>query len=586
MAAGLSYGRGSRADYLGDLKDECHALAIRGETHKADSVAKILLWQARKSDNAEYEAVAHYYLSHINYDPLDAYNRALHLDSALALAGQFHNDSLMSRIFNMKGAYETFYYHRYYTAEDFFGKAVFFAQKADNLKLELTAKSNLSEIYLWLDPTEGLDFDLEIYDYAKRNNDTVVLLSASFHLAERLFHNHSSLDKIEPYLNDLSALGHSDLSQYLLGGYYLRVDSVEKSEFFIRSSLAADSTSPERNELLARYFIKVGEPVKAYDLITKASRYVLADEGGETRREMLKIKAESLDSLGRFKESAKLYQAAIAISDSMESARNRELVSQYRIIKKNDEMLAKLNADISTAKMWHYILLLIIVMILAGVGFYIYNRRKIGYYRRRIVAQNKEYLGIPENISESESGESTGIKMAEETFNTLLERIKDEVETKEAFLDPQLTRDSLAERLGCNRSYLSHVIKRAYNKNYTQYINSLRVRRAIKILSDPNSKITMQELTSYLGFGSSSTFYSVFSSEVGMPPGAYNKIAKKTKLPIPESSHIICVCINNTLILNILSVFIYINSAFSQIRNINILQGVSEKINLRCRVII
>lgn len=269
MAAGLSCGRGSRADYLGDLKDECHALAIRGETHKADSVAKILLWQARKSDNAEYEAVAHYYLSHINYDPLDAYNRALHLDSALALAGQFHNDSLMSRIFNMKGAYETFYYHRYYTAEDFFGKAVFFAQKADNLKLELTAKSNLSEIYLWLDPTEGLDFDWEIYDYAKRNNDTVVLLSASFHLAERLFHNHSSLDKIEPYLNDLSALGHSDLAQYLLGGYYLRVDSVEKSEFFIRSSLAADSTSPERNELLARYFIKVGDPVKAYDLITK-----------------------------------------------------------------------------------------------------------------------------------------------------------------------------------------------------------------------------------------------------------------------------------------------------------------------------
>ena len=56
-----------------------------------------------------------------------------------------------------------------------------------------------------------------------------------------------------------------------------------------------------------------------------------------------------------------------------------------------------------------------------------------------------------------------------------------------------------------------------------QYINSYRIKEAIRILSDPSDNTPLKAIAIDLGFNSMSTFYKLFQTSVGMTPSLYRK---------------------------------------------------------------
>ena len=99
------------------------------------------------------------------------------------------------------------------------------------------------------------------------------------------------------------------------------------------------------------------------------------------------------------------------------------------------------------------------------------------------------------------------------------------MEQERIYTDPQLNRESLALRLGTNKSYLTTIVSECSGgKNLSQFINHYRIQEAVRILSDrEHIDYPLKQLCTDLGFGSVSTFYKLFQEGVGMSPSAYRK---------------------------------------------------------------
>lgn len=77
------------------------------------------------------------------------------------------------------------------------------------------------------------------------------------------------------------------------------------------------------------------------------------------------------------------------------------------------------------------------------------------------------------------------------------------------YLDPHLTIQDLAAKIGTNRTYLSCYLNNELNTTFYQYINSQRIDYAAKLLNE-NRTISIEEVASMCGFNSVSTFRRAF----------------------------------------------------------------------------
>lgn len=89
----------------------------------------------------------------------------------------------------------------------------------------------------------------------------------------------------------------------------------------------------------------------------------------------------------------------------------------------------------------------------------------------------------------------------------------------------ELTLGALAAALGYNPSYLSRSFHQTFGISYGRYLNILRLREAVLLLSKGNMNITQCALES--GFGSVRSFYRSFKEEFGCTPKEYFEAERK-----------------------------------------------------------
>lgn len=88
-----------------------------------------------------------------------------------------------------------------------------------------------------------------------------------------------------------------------------------------------------------------------------------------------------------------------------------------------------------------------------------------------------------------------------------------------------LSRKQIAHATGYNESYISHIFSDTLHISLTEYILSLRLPDARKLLQQtdlPVSRIALE-----LGFGSIRSFNRIFAQKTGLSPSAYRQEAQK-----------------------------------------------------------
>ncbi|MDE5876933.1 MAG: helix-turn-helix domain-containing protein, partial [Muribaculaceae bacterium] len=181
-----------------------------------------------------------------------------------------------------------------------------------------------------------------------------------------------------------------------------------------------------------------------------------------------------------------------------------------------------------------FVLLIIAVSIIWWITILMKRRQKL---YQQIVKQNLELIEAKKEVEKSQShntddkdltnvlndnrdflaGETNRSKIL---FNTLIKLM----EKDKIYRDPLLTREEIISRLNTNPTYLTQAIKQFSGKNYSQFINSYRIKEAVEILSDKDKiEIPIKTICTEVGFNSMATFYKIFQSTVGLSPAAYRK---------------------------------------------------------------
>lgn len=84
---------------------------------------------------------------------------------------------------------------------------------------------------------------------------------------------------------------------------------------------------------------------------------------------------------------------------------------------------------------------------------------------------------------------------------------------------PDLNRTLIARSLFMNPEYLSHLFHKKSGQSLNSYILNERLTLAKKLLV--SSHMSLQEISEYTGFSSSSYFHKLFKKEMGMTPQQY-----------------------------------------------------------------
>lgn len=91
------------------------------------------------------------------------------------------------------------------------------------------------------------------------------------------------------------------------------------------------------------------------------------------------------------------------------------------------------------------------------------------------------------------------------------------------YRDVNYSAKRLAEDIKTNTRYLSAALQLHYGCNYSVLVNRMRVEDAKLMLADPESTMTMEDISISCGFANRQSFYTAFGKYAGMAPKEYRR---------------------------------------------------------------
>ncbi|MBD5357890.1 MAG: AraC family transcriptional regulator [Bacteroides sp.] len=515
---------------LETLCSEAMNFAAIRDFQKADSVGIILAHKADSIDDDRYRIYALIFRSLYPYAPGDDFKeRRARLDKALEMALTTGNDSLAASVHVAMGGYSMFNDYDYATALSHLDEASRLVDSIDNEKFRMVSQNNLSELFFIIGDTLGLQYDRELYDYGKAHDYSQIIQAASTHIIMHYIRAGEPL-KAVPFLNEMREI--KNLSHYhtLKAEYYMAVDSLPEAEKEISVALGDSISTPMKVMANARLLYHKKDYKGALQELLLIENF-FAECSGDDRPvvnqqqvEMLGLLAEICQSIGDVEESNRYYRLYADSQKRLFNERGRVEATHYRT--RYDLSRKEIDLTRTRAEVIHNRLVFGGVIILLGIlfiGTLIYMNKRNRLLSIIVERQKNAFSKGGDCVSLADSNPSVpGI--SEEKGNAIWEGVMREMNNG-LYLNPSLTRDMLAERVGCNHTWLSQIIKERSEKSFPKFINSFRIEVSLRLLSDPNMQLRMEDVWRQSGFLSKGTFYTAFKEEMGMSPAEYRRRA-------------------------------------------------------------
>ncbi|MDG4949602.1 helix-turn-helix domain-containing protein [Weeksellaceae bacterium KMM 9724] len=307
-------------------------------------------------------------------------------------------------------------------------------------------------------------------------------------------------------------------------------------------------------------FINYAEAYLVKDNLDKAKYYI--DQASEIAQT-----STYLEFLRRYYVVKTEYFSRTDNIDNFRSALSkRDSINAILALKKTDyldesytDLTSKneaLSIDLETRK---YLILVAIILLLSGLGYFIYYRREKNRQVEKFQAilaefqqakQKEEELslkGIDEPILEpailkeqklkkevtQDETQSESPIVSAEVEEQILRKLK-AFEKSKHFRDPNISLPGLASYCDTNTKYLSYCINHHKGMNFNHYINNLRVQYIIdKLINEPvYRKYKFATLAEEAGFSSSNKFSTVFKKATTLAPSVFIKELEKEALEV------------------------------------------------------
>lgn len=143
--------------------------------------------------------------------------------------------------------------------------------------------------------------------------------------------------------------------------------------------------------------------------------------------------------------------------------------------------------------------------------------KQIKFFRSINVPLHKKH----EEIKEKDLSKKP-LLIPKEKEKEILDKLN-QFEESQKYLDNNMSLATLSAQLGTNTKYLSEIINKYKDKNFNSYINALRIKYVIQLLSTDRSyhQYKISYIAEICGFTTHSAFTNVFKSVTGFSPHEY-----------------------------------------------------------------
>lgn len=244
--------------------------------------------------------------------------------------------------------------------------------------------------------------------------------------------------------------------------------------------------------------------------------------------------------LGKVNEIADLISIRSSFEESVNQQLNLALLNQFEILNDISPTYATEVAEnypelgIGSYKLSTFVLLILVfAFILSSVFIYFKFKRKLTNSENEL---NKlEYLvGKLKNVDSVTMSEHSGIDQdtdSDQNGDSLFARIENYLMKDERFLDENINREHIAKQLHTNVKYVTNEVKANTGLSYSEYVNQMRVAKAIKIIREKGDTISNEQLSEECGYSSTSSFYRNFKTVLGVTPSKFKEKLLRSEKP-------------------------------------------------------
>lgn len=297
-------------------------------------------------------------------------------------------------------------------------------------------------------------------------------------------------------------------------------DVVEKARFYLGSSYAA----MEQEDQALNNFQEVDSLFAKNDFLNP-----LARGSYEWLIDYYKTKDN--------KDKQLYYINQLLKADQINSENNQQLAYTLHKEYNTKRLLAnKAQLERQFAYWRLYALGLISLLLISGLYFFIKYRKTKKEHKelhelyQELIHKKQE---IKQPIRETPAEISKKQQIPEEVAEDILKRLE-RFEQNHEFLNPRTDLKYLADKFKTNTTYLSKIVNSQKKKNFSSYLNTLRVNFMIELLKKaPQYRLyTVQALAEHCGYTSRRQFSDAFYTETGIRPGYFVEQIQKEQLEI------------------------------------------------------
>lgn len=489
------------------------------------------------------------------------------LHEAELMAIEQKNDSALASIYNGLGLYTSNVFGDQNETLRYFFKGLDAANRSGNQRVHSLLLSNISLIYSMSNDRASLRYASECYEEGKKHNDPVMQYIGALNMA-LAYLNAGSTSQALNYVKKAEFLLHQndvhDYSNlYYTYGLVCRASGqTDDAVAYFKQSLNPGDGRP----IVLRSYVNLAEIARqrrdfdgSLALLKEALR--MTEEGHEpvTRPELLHQMALTYKETGNSSQALKYEQMSLADKAERQSQENTQAIEQlkakYDMERAENEVIRQKTQILEKETEIYVLFGVVIIVILLAVFMTVLYRRKNRMYSvivRQMTEAARHEEALQSTISnlekvidqyrqssdrqtacedgQSDGGEAKAEPSTQDALDekslALLARFETLMADPKTFSDNLLSKDRVAKLLGTNRTYISAIVNRRYNLSFTEYLNRIRIREAIRLLSDPENTDSLKTISEQIGYNSTTTFYTQFKEETGMTPAAFRKQAQ------------------------------------------------------------
>lgn len=422
-----------------------------------------------------------------------------------------------------------------------------YSKKTGNTEQNLLVKRYIGLIKIELgEPEEALPLYLENYNYFKSKGDNSLDFIFIKWVLSDIYIRLNKVDIALFYIDSsLKEVGKSNpyymyFEMYKGICYHLKRD-FSKSNIFLNKSIKSIKLANDPLNLAVCYYFKGENILQAEKKDNKAKIYF-----EKVDSILLKSKKNSRDLRDNYirlieitkkqkDDKRQLYYLNRLIEiDSFLNKNNAILSTSIDQNYDTPHLLAEKEKVIDNMNQSKYMYFLFGFLLMVGLGFSSYKWIKFKKEKQLFEERFNQLMRMPKNedtlieknneIIESKINEVKTFELPKHIAEDILKKLT-RFEKNNGYLEPNIKQVDFAKTLETNSNYLSKTINHYKGKNFSQYLNDLRIDYTIKKLKENKKfrKYTIKAIAEEVGFSNTDSFARSFYNKTGLQPSYFIK---------------------------------------------------------------